>query len=95
MGAKVRAHDPVANVSVKATFDGALSVHQNSYDALKGADALVVVTEWNEFRQPDFERMKRLMNQPVVFDGRNIYDPKEMRSMGFVYYGIGRHKGDR
>lgn len=94
MGVTIRAHDPAANVSVKETFDGALSVHQNSYDALKGADALVVVTEWNEFRQPDFERMKKLMNQPVVFDGRNIYDPKEMRSRGFVYYGIGRKEAD-
>jgi UDPglucose 6-dehydrogenase len=57
---------------------------------LEGADALLVVTEWNEFRQPDFERMKKLMKTPVVFDGRNIYDPKKMVSMGFNYHSIGR-----
>jgi len=61
-----------------------------SYEALKEADALVVITEWNEFRRPDFDKMKSLMKQPVVFDGRNIYDPKAMKEQGFVYYSIGR-----
>ena len=54
------------------------------------ADALLVITEWNEFRRPDFERMRQLMKRPVVFDGRNIYDPNEMRALGFIYYSVGR-----
>ena len=58
--------------------------------ALEGADALFVVTEWNEFRHPDFERMKALMKTPVIFDGRNIYDPARMRELGFTYMGLGR-----
>jgi UDPglucose 6-dehydrogenase len=61
-----------------------------NYEALRGAHALIVVTEWNEFRRPDFDRMKSLMKEPVIFDGRNIYDPKIMESKGFFYYGIGR-----
>ena len=60
------------------------------YEALEGADALFVVTEWNEFRHPDFERMKALMKTPVIFDGRNIYDPSRMKELGFTYMGLGR-----
>ena len=90
MGAKVKAHDPVAMPRAKALLDGKLDLVETSYDALKGADALLIVTEWNEFRRPDFERMKSLMKKPVIFDGRNIYDPKEMKEKGFVYFGIGR-----
>jgi UDPglucose 6-dehydrogenase len=71
-------------------FKGKVEFCQNSYDALKDADALLVVTEWNEFRRPDFSKMKSLMKRPVVFDGRNIYDSKEMKEKGFAYYGIGR-----
>ena len=89
-GAKVNAHDPVANMKAKQILKERIRFSDNSYDVLKGADALIVVTEWNEFRYPDFERMKRLMKSPVVFDGRNIFDPKEMRARGFAYYGIGR-----
>lgn len=89
-GAKVYAHDPVANARAKRILGDKVHFFENNYDVLKGADALVVVTEWNEFRQPDFDRMKRLMKHPVVFDGRNIFDPKEMRARGFTYYGIGK-----
>jgi len=89
-GVKVRAHDPVANENAAKLFTSGVKFFSDSYDALRGADALVVVTEWNEFRHPDFERMKSLMKQPVVFDGRNIYDPKLMKENGFTYYGIGR-----
>jgi UDPglucose 6-dehydrogenase len=64
--------------------------HRVNYDALEGADGLLVITEWNEFRRPDFERMRQLMKHPVVFDGRNIYDPNEMRELGFTYYSVGR-----
>jgi UDPglucose 6-dehydrogenase len=60
------------------------------YDILEGADALAIVTEWNEFRTPDFQRMKSLMKSPVIFDGRNIYDPEKTRKLGFTYLGVGR-----
>jgi UDPglucose 6-dehydrogenase len=63
---------------------------QRSYEAVEGADALVVVTEWNEFREPDFARIKALMRQPAIFDGRNIYNPQTLRELGFHYEGIGR-----
>ena len=90
-GAKIRAHDPIANSQVKARFGGKVEFFANNYEALKGADALAVITEWNEFRRPDFDRMKSLMKRPVIFDGRNIYDPKLMREKGFTYFGIGRN----
>jgi UDPglucose 6-dehydrogenase len=89
-GAKVRAHDPIANGMVEPLFKGKAEFFENSYDALKDADALLVVTEWNEFRRPDFSKMKKVMRKPVILDGRNIYDPKEMKEKGFVYYSIGR-----
>lgn len=90
LGAKVKAHDPVAMARAKTLLDGKLDLVENNYDAVKGADALLIITEWNEFRRPDFEKMKSLMKRPVIFDGRNIYDPKEMKEKGFVYFGIGR-----
>ena len=89
-GAKVRAHDPIANTMVEPLFRGKVEFCENCYDALKDADALLVVTEWNEFRRPDFSKMKKLMKKPVILDGRNIYDPKEMKEKGFIYYSIGR-----
>ncbi|MGB2870008.1 MAG: UDP-glucose/GDP-mannose dehydrogenase family protein [Bacteroidota bacterium] len=89
-GVKVRAHDPVAVNRARTIFDGKVEFHESNYEALKGAEALLIVTEWNEFRRPDFDKMKKLMKTPVIFDGRNIYDPKEMKERGFVYYGIGR-----
>ncbi|TSA18915.1 UDP-glucose/GDP-mannose dehydrogenase family protein [bacterium] len=89
-GAIVRAHDPIANTMVEPLFRGKVEFYENSYDALKDADALLVVTEWNEFRRPDFSKMKKLMKKPVILDGRNIYDPKEMKEKGFIYYSIGR-----
>jgi UDPglucose 6-dehydrogenase len=67
-----------------------VAYHRVNYDALAGADALLIVTEWNEFRRPDFARMKSLLRQPVIFDGRNVYDPEVMRQHGFAYQGIGR-----
>ena len=91
-GVTVRAHDPIANSAVKARFGKRVQFFESSYDALKGVDALLVVTEWNEFRRPDFTRMKRLMKHPIILDGRNIYDPKQMKEMGFEYYGVGRGK---
>jgi UDPglucose 6-dehydrogenase len=63
---------------------------EKGYDALTGADALALVTEWNEFREPDFAKMRKLMRSPVIFDGRNIYNREQMRAHGFTYYSIGR-----
>jgi UDPglucose 6-dehydrogenase len=62
----------------------------NNYDALDGADALMVVTDWNEYRHPDFDRIKRSLRRPIVIDGRNLYDPAKMDRMGFTYRSIGR-----
>ena len=89
-GAIVHAYDPVAIEEAKRHLGNSIKYAKTDYEALKGADALVVVTEWHEFRRPDFEKMKKLMAGHVVFDGRNIYDPAEMRSLGFEYFGIGR-----
>ncbi len=73
-----------------SVFGDRVSYHRVNYEALDGADALLIVTEWNEFRRPDFARMKQLMRQPVIFDGRNLYEPRSMREHGFTYYSIGR-----
>ena len=89
-GAKVQAYDPEATRVAKGIFGTKVQLAEKSYDALKGADALAVVTEWNEFREPDFARMRKLMRAPVVFDGRNIYSPEQMRAQGFTYVSIGR-----
>jgi UDPglucose 6-dehydrogenase len=89
-GAKVQAYDPEALKVARALFGSKVSYAQHSYDALKGADALAVVTEWLEFREPDFARMRKLMRTPVIFDGRNIYQPEQMKANGFTYYSIGR-----
>lgn len=88
--ARVHAHDPVAMKNVQRVFQNKIAYFEKSYDALKDAHALIVVTEWNEFRNPDFEKIRNLLKDNVIFDGRNIYDPKEMRELGFVYYGVGR-----
>ncbi len=89
-GAQVIAHDPVSPHTAKRVFGERIRYASVPYEALEGVDGLFVVTEWNEFRHPDFERMKSLMKSPVVFDGRNVYDPARMRELGFTYYGIGR-----
>ena len=89
-GAEVRAHDPVAMNEAYKIFRDRIFLAGDSYEALKGADALALVTEWNEFRTPDFGRMKRLMRASVVFDGRNILNQEELRKHGFIYHSIGR-----
>ncbi len=88
-GATVAAFDPVATEVARRRF-GSRVKFTGMYDTLQGADALVVVTEWNEFRHPDFDRIKSALKQPVIFDGRNVYAPERMRSLGFTYYGVGR-----
>ena len=89
-GAKVQAYDPEAMKVAKGIFGTRVTYSNRNYDALKGADALAVITEWQEFREPDFARIKKLMRTPVVFDGRNIYQPDQMKALGFTYFSIGR-----
>ena len=91
-GIKVRAFDPVAGRKLKPHYqdDENVTIVGEQYEALESADALAVVTEWNQFRSPDFERIKRMLQQPLVFDGRNLYSPQLMKELGFVYYCVGR-----
>ena len=89
-GADVRVHDPEAIPNVRAIYGDKLTYCDRPYGALEEADALVIATEWNEFRNPAFDVMIRLLRKPVVFDGRNVYDPDRMTELGFTYYGVGR-----
>jgi UDPglucose 6-dehydrogenase len=89
-GGRVKAYDPEAEKTARGILGNRVRYVQRSYDALKGADALAIVTEWSEFREPDFARMRSLMRSPVIFDGRNLYTHEQMRSEGFTYYSIGR-----
>jgi UDPglucose 6-dehydrogenase len=95
-GASVKAHDPVAMENARRSLPrdwfspGKLALVAHQYDAVAGADALALVTEWKPFRLPDFSALKKAMKQAVIFDGRNQYDPKEVRAGGFEYFGIGR-----
>ena len=91
-GAVVSGTDPVAMEVVRKQLGDRIQYEESNYECAKGADALVLVTEWHEFRRPSFERLKSLMKQPVVFDGRNIWSPAELRAAGFTYYAIGRGK---
>jgi UDPglucose 6-dehydrogenase len=92
-GAHVRAHDPEAIANARELYGDRVTFCDRPYGCLEGADALAIATEWNEFRAPDFEVLKRLMTQPVIFDGRNLYEPARMKELGIHYYGIGR-QGD-
>lgn len=89
-GVKLRVHDPEAMANVREEYGDKVTYCERRYDALEGADALVIVTEWQEFRTPDFLLIKELLKSPVIFDGRNIYDPAALKKLGFTYYGIGR-----
>jgi UDPglucose 6-dehydrogenase len=89
-GARVRAHDPVAIAEARRHFGDRIDYCEHAYEALAAADALLVVTEWNEFRRPDFDRMRELLKEPVIFDGRNLYEPVRMAERGFAYFAIGR-----
>ena len=89
-GAKVQAYDPEAMPVAKGLFGSKISFTKTAYAALKGADVLLIVTEWNEFREPDFEKMKKLMKNHLILDGRNIYQPGVVRAAGFTYGSIGR-----
>jgi UDPglucose 6-dehydrogenase len=89
-GCKVKAYDPEASKEAYKIFGDKIEYMNKQYSALEDADALVIVTEWNEFRRPDFDKIKSLLNQPIIMDGRNLFDPKKMAQMGFTYEGIGR-----
>ncbi len=89
-GARVQAYDPEAMRIAKGLFGERIKYAPRSYDALTGADALALVTEWHEFREPDFAKMRKLMRAPIIFDGRNLYNRDQMKSLGFTYFSIGR-----
>ncbi len=89
-GVVIQAYDPEAMKVARGIFGTKITFADNSYAALTGADALAIVTEWNEFREPDYARMKKLMRTPVIFDGRNIYNPETLRGLGFTYESMGR-----
>nr|WP_321410797.1 UDP-glucose/GDP-mannose dehydrogenase family protein [uncultured Carboxylicivirga sp.] len=89
-GAKVKAYDPVAIEEAHKILGDSIEYGKDQYDALIDTDALILITEWPEFRMPNFKVMEKLMNEKVIFDGRNIYDPSEIKENGFTYYGIGR-----
>jgi UDPglucose 6-dehydrogenase len=91
-GAAIRVYDPEGMKNARHRLGEHVTYCRGNYEACEGADALVVVTEWNEFRRPDFERIKTLLKQPIVFDGRNIYDPARMRDYGFEHLCIGRNR---
>ena len=89
-GANVRAFDPEAMDNVKLLFEDKIYFANDEYDALEGADVLFIVTEWPVFRTPEYDKIKSLLKEPVIFDGRNLYDPDFMKSQGFMYHSIGR-----
>jgi UDPglucose 6-dehydrogenase len=93
-GAKVQAHDPEALKEAEWRFedilDKGVTLFKKRYDALEGSDGLIIMTEWNEFREPDFYLIKEMLNKPVIFDGRNLYEPKRMARLGIDYFPIGR-----
>ncbi|MFL5568899.1 MAG: UDP-glucose dehydrogenase family protein [Gemmatimonadaceae bacterium] len=89
-GVSICAHDPAALDHARALLGNRIDYAETNYEALAGADALVVVTDWNEYRHPDFERVKRTLKAPVIVDGRNLYDVEKMRELGVRYYSIGR-----
>ena len=88
-GALVTVHDPVAMNNAKAHFGNKVDYAESNYEACEGADALVINTEWNEYRQPDFIKIKELMNGKVIFDGRNLYKPDTLKDLGLKYFGVG------
>ncbi|MEI7811728.1 MAG: UDP-glucose/GDP-mannose dehydrogenase family protein [Ignavibacteria bacterium] len=90
LGAKVSAYDPAAMAAARVYLNDTIEYADNEYSSLEESDALLVLTEWNEFRNPDFDLIKSKLKQPVIFDGRNIFTPEKMKELGFIYYSIGR-----
>jgi UDPglucose 6-dehydrogenase len=89
-GAVVQVHDPEAIVTARRAFGDRVAYGGNNYEALAGADALVILTEWKQYRTPDFDRMRALLKEPVIVDGRNVFEPARMARLGFDYVGVGR-----
>ncbi|MCK5371405.1 MAG: UDP-glucose/GDP-mannose dehydrogenase family protein, partial [Cyclobacteriaceae bacterium] len=89
-GAKVQAYDPEAMENIKKIYGDRISLYEDEYEALEGADVLLIITEWPVFRQPDFDLITKKLKQKVIFDGRNLYPTKQMQEMGFKYISIGR-----
>ena len=100
-GAQIVAHDPVATQEAWHAFESdfkdqsallsKIKTVDKPNDALEGADALIIVTEWKAFRSPDFELLKQKLKNPIIFDGRNLFEPENLSELGFIYHGIGRH----
>ncbi|HXF96805.1 MAG TPA: UDP-glucose/GDP-mannose dehydrogenase family protein, partial [Gemmatimonadales bacterium] len=88
--AAVRVHDPAALASARRLLGDRVQYAEHAYEALRGADALAIVTEWLEYRNPDFGRMKALLARPLIVDGRNLYDPEKLARLGFTYDSVGR-----
>jgi len=89
-GAKVKAFDPVANENARKELGANFEIVDDMYEAIEGADGLIVSTDWDEFKSPDFARVSKLMRQHVLFDGRNLYRPSQMQQAGFSHYSVGR-----
>jgi UDPglucose 6-dehydrogenase len=92
-GARVSATDPVAIPPARKILGERVEFPASNYQCAEGADALALVTEWHDYRRPNFERLRSLMRTPVVVDGRNAWEPSEVRAAGFTYYGVGRGSG--
>ena len=90
LGGKVQAYDPKGFEQAKTIWGDKITYAKSSYDALNGADCMLLLTEWNEFRRPDFDKVKELLKSPVVFDGRNQYDAERMKQRGFEYICVGK-----
>jgi UDPglucose 6-dehydrogenase len=89
-GASVHGHDPVANEAIQKVYGSRIKLFEHNYEALAGAHGLALLTEWHQFRRPNFKRIQETLQEKVLFDGRNVWDPEEVRALGFTYYGIGR-----
>jgi UDPglucose 6-dehydrogenase len=89
LGAKIKAFDPIAIETAKKKITG-IEFCKDAYEAAKDAELLIILTEWNEFKQLDLNKIKSVMKNPVILDGRNIYNPTEVKRLGFVYQGVGR-----
>ncbi len=92
LGAEISAFDPEAMPNIKEIYGDSIQFGKNSYDVLKNADALLVATEWGVFRNPDFQKVGELLNEKVIFDGRNLYELEKMTELGFRYYSVGREE---
>jgi len=86
----VTAYDPKVSPTIRNEIKGNITYLNDKYDALKNADALILITEWNEFKEPDFNQISKLLKNKVIFDGRNIYNKDELIKLGFTYYGVGK-----